>query len=166
MTERLRYWEVSPEAYRAMGQLNAYLSKSKLEKSVRYLTQLRVSQINGCSYCIERHTAEALREAERPERLDRLAEWQSSSCYTPRERAALAWSEVLTNIAQSRAPDAVYAQVRQFFDDGEIVDLTLTVSVMNAWNRMAIGFRRGAEGQQQKVSGRVDWRSSSNSGHY
>ena len=145
MVARMRYWEVSPDAYRAMGQMNAYVARSKVEKSLRYLVQLRVSQINGCTYCVYRHTAEALREGESQERIDHLAEWRNAACYAAKERAALAWSEVLTNVAATHAPDDAYEAVRTHFDDAELVDLTLIVSIMNAWNRMAIGFGRGPE---------------------
>jgi len=143
MRERLKYWQIAPEAARRIGQVNSYLIDSELEIPLRHLIWLRVSQINGCAYCVDLHTHEALRDGESPDRLHCLVVWPEAPLYSPRERAALAWAEALTLVSQTHAPDDVYREVAQHFCDKDLVDLTLLIASMNAWNRMAIGFRRG-----------------------
>jgi uncharacterized peroxidase-related enzyme len=142
MSLRLPYWQIAPEAVKRMMAINAYLLTSTIERKLRHLVWLRVSQINGCAYCVNLHAQEAIRDGESMERLNCLIVWEETILYTARERAALAWAESLTNVTQSHAHDEVYALVQQEFDDKALVDLTLMIASMNAWNRMAIGFRR------------------------
>jgi AhpD family alkylhydroperoxidase len=139
---RLKYWTVAPEAVKLIMSLNAYVEKSTIAASLRHLIKLRVSQINGCAYCVDLHSHEALRDGEKSQRLHCLMVWRETDLFTPRERAALAYAESITRIADTHVPDNVYDQVEQHFNELELVDLTLTISTMNAWNRMAISFRR------------------------
>jgi AhpD family alkylhydroperoxidase len=142
MSLRLPYWQIAPDAVKRMMAINSYLLASLIEPTLRHLVWLRVSQINGCAYCVELHAREALHDGEAVKRLNCLIVWEETTLFTARERAALAWAEALTNITQSHAHDEVYALVRQEFDDKTLVDLTLMIASMNAWNRMAIAFRR------------------------
>jgi AhpD family alkylhydroperoxidase len=142
MNARIKYWETAPGAYSAMGGLNRYLATTKIDKQLRLLVEIFVSQINGCTYCIDRHTRAALADGVDRLRIESLQCWQESLVYTARERAALAWAQALTLVVETRAPQAVYESMRTHFDEVDTVDLTLIISVMNAWNRMAIGFDR------------------------
>ncbi len=142
MSGRLDYWKIAPEAIRQMAGVNAYLKGSAIEPGLRHIVWLRTSQINGCAYCVDLHTHEALADGERPQRLHCLVTWPETALFSERERAALAWAEALTLISTSHAPEENYALVRQHFNDKDLVDLTLMIATMNASNRMAIGFRR------------------------
>jgi|APAra7269096979_1048534.scaffolds.fasta_scaffold00098_39 AhpD family alkylhydroperoxidase len=142
MTLRMKYWTVAPEAVKQMMSLNGYLEKSSIETGLRHLVLLRVSQINGCAYCVDLHTHEALRDGENPQRLYTLSVWRETTLFNEREQAALAYTESVTNVAQTHVPDEVYNEVASKFSDLEVVDLTLTIATMNAWNRMGISFRR------------------------
>jgi AhpD family alkylhydroperoxidase len=125
-----------------MAGVNAYLKGSAIEPGLRHLVWLRTSQINGCAYCVDLHTREALADGEQPRRLHCLVTWSETALFSAQERAALAWAEALTHISTSHAPEEVYGSVKQHFNDKDLVDLTLMIATMNAWNRMAIGFRR------------------------
>ena len=142
MSLRLPYWTIAPEAVKRMMAVNSYLVRSALEPSLRHLVWLRVSQINGCAYCVDLHTHEALRDGESLQRLNCLVTWAETPLFSDRERSALAWAEALTKVSETHAPDEIYELVRAHFQDKELVDLTLMIAAMNAWNRMAIGFRR------------------------
>lgn len=131
----------APDALQAMLDLERYVAGCGLEKSLIALVKTRASQINGCAYCIHMHTRETRRAGETEERLHLLSAWREASLYTPRERAALAWTESLTRIAETGAPDADYDEVRTEFDEAELVKLTLLIGVINSWNRIAIAFR-------------------------
>ena len=144
MSQRMNYGSVAPGAIRALLHVNDYISESSISPRLRYLAEVRTSQINGCGYCIQVHWRQALDAGENEARLDALEDWRDSSLFTERERAALAWVEDVTRIAESRAPDASYAALHEHFNDREIVDLTFIVMSMNAWNRLAISFRREA----------------------
>jgi AhpD family alkylhydroperoxidase len=144
MQPRLKYWTVAPEAVKLMMDLNAYLEKSSIEASLRHLVKLRVSQINGCAYCVDLHSHEALRDGEKMQRIHCLTVWRETDLFTPRERAAFAYAESITLVADTHVPDEDYNEAAQHFDELELVDLTLAISTMNAWNRMAISFRRSA----------------------
>ena len=144
MSQRLNYGSVAPDAIRALIHVNDYISDSSISPRLRYLAEVRTSQINGCGYCIQVHWRQALDAGENEARLDALEDWRDSNLFTERERAALAWVEDVTRIAESRAPDASYAALHEHFNDREIVDLTFIVMSMNAWNRLAISFRREA----------------------
>ena len=102
-----------------------------------------MSQVNGCAYCVDMHSQEARHAGELQQRLDCLPVWRETPFFTDRERAALAWAESVTRVSETGVPDAVYDEVRKHFGEKELVDLTLVVSVMNAWNRVAISFRHG-----------------------
>jgi len=143
VSTRLNYWQVAPEAAKVTSQVNSYLEKSAIEPALRHLVWLRISQINGCAHCVDRHSQDAIRDGEKRQRLDCLVVWREAPFYSERERAALEWAEALTNVSTTHAPDEAYDLVRQHFSDKDLVDLTLLIATMNAWNRMAIGFRRG-----------------------
>ena len=141
MTERLNYWQVAPEAVNPLLALEERFKTGALEHSLVELVKTRASQINGCAYCLHMHTSEALKEGERPERLFLLDAWRESRMYTPKERAALAWTESLTRVAETHAADEDYDGLKDHFSPEEIVELTLLIATINAWNRLAIGFR-------------------------
>jgi AhpD family alkylhydroperoxidase len=139
--ERLSPAEVAPAAYQAVAGVERYILGCGLEHSLIGLVKLRASQINGCSFCLDMHTKDARKHGEAEQRLYVLSGWRESRLYTPRERAALAWTESLTRIAESHAPDADYEALRGHFSDKEIVDLTVLAGLINVWNRIAIGLR-------------------------
>lgn len=141
MTPRLDPFAAAPETMKAMLALEAHLRGSGLEHGLIHLVKLRASQINGCAYCIHMHAREARADGESAERLDLLAAWRESPLYTARERAALAWTDALTRVADSHAPDADYALARDQFDEADLVRLSLLIGAINIWNRLAIGFR-------------------------
>lgn len=141
MTPRFDYHHSAPEALNAMLTLSDYTSRCGLDPTLAELVKIRASQLNGCAYCLEMHTREARALGETEPRLHLLAAWRESPLYTERERAALAWTEAITLIATSRAPDDVYADVRAHFSEVDLVNLTLAIGVINTWNRLAIGFR-------------------------
>jgi AhpD family alkylhydroperoxidase len=141
MQQRLDAMKVSPAAYRAMAGLQAYVDQSGLERSLLDLVNIRTSQINGCVFCLAMHTDEARKHGENDERMQLLNAWREAPVFSARERAALAWAEALTLIADDHVPDAVYEQARKQFSEKELVDLTAAVASINAWNRIAIAFR-------------------------
>jgi AhpD family alkylhydroperoxidase len=139
--ERLSAYKAAPAAMRAVQQGEAYIQQCGLEKSLIELVKMRASQINGCAYCLDMHSKEARRRGESEQRLYLLNAWHESPLYTERERAALCWTEAVTRVADTHAPDAVYDEVRLHFEDRELVDLTTLIGLINLWNRLAIGFR-------------------------
>ena len=141
MSARIDYTKVAPGALRAMYGLEKYLAGGSIETPLRELIKLRASQINGCAYCIDMHTKDARAAGETEQRLYGLDAWREAPYYSERERAALAWTEALTLIADNHVPDALYEQTRREFSEQELVDLTLAVVTINAWNRIAISFR-------------------------
>lgn len=142
MEPRLNIQKIEPAAYRAMSALEMYVRKSpRLEPALLELVRLRASQINGCAYCIDMHSKDARAHGENEQRLYALNAWRETPFYTDRERAALAWTEALTLISEDHAPDPVYAEVREHFNEEELVDLSLAIVAINGWNRLAIGFR-------------------------
>lgn len=139
---RLAYGKLSPEAYAGLGACKAALDKSVLGKAFIELIYLRVSQINGCAFCLDMHS-KALRAGGTDQRkLDTLAGWRVSDAFDAREKAGLAWAESLTHIDTTGAPDEVYLPLKTLFSDVEIADLTFAVSLMNAFNRLAVGMRQ------------------------
>ncbi|AJC22409.1 carboxymuconolactone decarboxylase family protein [Pandoraea pulmonicola] len=141
-TLRLPYFKLSPEAYQGFGATKTALQSSSLGKPLIELVYLRVSQINGCAFCLEMH-AKALRADGMPDfKIDSLAGWRVSSHYSERERAALAWTEALVHVDQTHAPDEVYEPLRAHFTDAEISDLSFAIALMSAFNRLAIGMRQ------------------------
>jgi AhpD family alkylhydroperoxidase len=141
MTPRFGYTTASPNPYDAMSGLETYLATCAIEQPLLHLVKLRASQINGCAYCIDMHWKD-LRALGEPElRLYLLDAWRESPQYTPRERAALAWTEAVTLVANGQVPDEVYAEARAHFDERGIGDLTLVIATINAWNRLSIAAR-------------------------
>ena len=142
MTPRLDPFVVAPKMMQAMREMENTTRNSGLEHSLIELVKTRASQINGCAYCIHMHTRDARAHGETEERLYLLDAWRESPLYSERERAALGWTEALTLIAETHAPDSAYEAVKAHFTDEEIVKLTLLITTINAWNRIAIGFRK------------------------
>ncbi len=141
MKARMNMYEVAPDAMKAMLALENYVSGSGLEKSLMELVKMRASQINGCAFCLDMHSRDARKHGETEQRLYVLPAWRESPLFSPRERAALAWTEALTLIAQTHAPDDVYEELRSQFSEAEIAKLSLLVVTINGWNRLAIGMR-------------------------
>ena len=140
--KRLSYHILSPEAYKGFGATKAALAKSSLGKELIEWVWLRISQINGCAYCLEMH-AKALRSAGVPDaKLDSIVGWRIADHFSGRERAALAWAEALTHVDQTHAPDEDYEPLKNYFSDVEISDLSFAIALMGAFNRMAIGMRQ------------------------
>ncbi|MDF1791075.1 MAG: carboxymuconolactone decarboxylase family protein [Thalassobaculaceae bacterium] len=142
MTPRLANpYPLAPAGFAAMLALEKAIAGSPIEASLVHLIKLRASQINGCAFCIHMHTTEARRDGESEMRLYMTNAWRESPLYSDRERAALAWTEALTRVADTGAPDADWALVCDQFDEGERAWLSLVVGAINVWNRMAVGFR-------------------------
>ena len=142
MEPRLNFYKAAPEGITAMRGLEHYINQSSgLEPSLRELIKIRASQINGCAYCIDMHTRDARAAGETEQRLYGLSAWRETPFYSDRERAALEWTEAITLIADTHAPDDVFERVRQHFSEEEMVTLTLAIVAINGWNRFAIGFR-------------------------
>ena len=141
MKPRLNYLQIAPDTMKAAIALESHLAKSGLEQSLYHLVKTRASQINGCAYCIHMHTRDARAHGETEERLYLLDAWRESPLYSDRERAALAWTESLTHISETHAPDDVYEEVRRHFSEQETVNLTMLIGMINLWNRLAISMR-------------------------
>ena len=140
MTQRINWAGKSNEGINALRAVEAWLAKS-FDAKLLALVKMRASQINGCAFCLHMHGQEARKLGERDERLLLLDAWRESALYTERERAALAWTEALTNIKEGHAPDEVFDQVRRQFSEADLVALSIAIAMINAWNRLAIGFR-------------------------
>lgn len=140
-TDRISTYDAAPSAMTVMYGVEKYIDDCGLERSLIELVKMRVSQINGCAFCLDMHSKDARKNDETEQRLYLLNAWRESSLYCARERAALAWSETLTSIASTHAPDAVFADLREHFTDEEMANLTLLICQINSWNRLAIGFR-------------------------
>ena len=141
MTARFHPASLAPDGYRAMAGLESYLARSGLEPNLVHLIKLRASQVNGCAYCIDMHWKDLRAAGETEQRLYGLDAWEESPYYSPRERAALAWTEAVTRVTDGHVPDDAYERVRAQFSDKEIADLTLAIATINAWNRLAIASR-------------------------
>jgi AhpD family alkylhydroperoxidase len=140
-TPRIDFYNASPAAIKAMLTLEGSVGKLGLEPSLIELVKMRASQINGCAFCLDMHSRDARKAGESERRLYVLPAWRETSLFTPREQAALAWTEALTLITDGHASDADYALAKAEFSDAELVNLTLAITTINAWNRFAIGFR-------------------------
>ena len=145
MSARFDFAKASPETFKAMLALEGQVAKSTLPKPLTELVRLRASQINGCAYCVDMHAADARKGGETERRLAAVAVWRETPFFTPSERAALAWTEALTLISETHAPDDVYAELEAHFSEKEMVELTLLVNAINSWNRFAIAFRKQPE---------------------
>lgn len=141
MEHRLDYSKVLPEGMKAIYALDRYSQNSGLEPSLLELIKLRASQINGCAYCVDMHSKDARTRGETEQRLYGLSVWRETPYYTDRERAALAFTEAVTLIADRHIPDEIYEQARQQFSDEELVKLMVGIVIINTWNRFAITFR-------------------------
>ena len=141
MEPRIDYLKSARGAYHALLGIEHYLQQCGLEESLQNLIKLRVSQINGCAYCIDMHWKDLRASGEGEQRLYGLDAWEESPYYTERERAALAWAESVTNIQEGHVPDGVFEHVKEFFNDKELADLTLAVTAINSWNRLSIAAR-------------------------
>jgi AhpD family alkylhydroperoxidase len=141
MKPRMNFYQAAPETIKALSAVEARIAASGLEKSLIELVKTRASQINGCAFCINMHTQDARKLGETEQRLYMLSAWQESPLYTDRERAALAWTEAVTLIADTHAPDDLYEELRAHFSEPEMVNLTMLIGAINAWNRIAISFR-------------------------
>jgi AhpD family alkylhydroperoxidase len=143
MPKRIDYKRVAPEAVKALAATKFYIDTTEITPRLRALVELRTSQINGCSYCVDLHSREARAAGEGQQRLDCLPVWRETDLYDERERAALAWAESVTLVSQTGVPDDMFEEARRHFSEKELVDLTLIIASMNAWNRIAISFRQG-----------------------
>jgi AhpD family alkylhydroperoxidase len=141
MNSRLDYGKIAPGVYEAMEALDRYVQTCAVEKSLIMLVQFRVSQINGCAYCLDMHWKDLIASGEHAQRLYSLEAWRECPYYTDRERAALTWTEAVTLIGNGHVPDDVYQDVRPHFSDTELADLTLALAAINAWNRLSIAGR-------------------------
>ena len=141
MKPRMNFTQAAPDTIKALTALETQIQGSGLEQSLIELVKTRASQINGCAYCINMHTQDARKHGETEQRLYLLNAWREAPVYSERERAALAWTEAVTLIADTHAPDDLYQGVRKHFSDAETVNLTMLIGAINAWNRLAISFR-------------------------
>jgi AhpD family alkylhydroperoxidase len=144
MNERVNYAKAAPGVVKTLLQAHDYLQHCGLEHTLLDLVYLRVSQMNGCAYCLDMHWKDLRAAGESEQRLYMLAAWREASDYSDRERAALEWAESVTNVTAGHVPDAVYATVREEFTDAEIANLTFAVATINSWNRLNIALRREA----------------------
>ncbi|KVE23804.1 alkylhydroperoxidase [Burkholderia singularis] len=142
MSMRLDYNQIAPAGAKALGGVYGYVMQSGLSPVLVELVYLRVSQINNCAFCLDMHTRDLLRKGVKVEKLALLQAWaEAGDLFDARERAALAWAESVTRVAQTGVPDAAYDSARAVFDERELVDLTIAIGLMNTYNRMAISFR-------------------------
>jgi AhpD family alkylhydroperoxidase len=148
MQQRINAFEKGQGALKAMLGISAYLAKSSLEKKLQHLIEYRVSQINGCAYCLDMHSKDLRHEGETEQRIYMISAWRESSLYTPRERAALAYAEAVTRLEHNEVSDDVFGELKKEFSEAEIIDLTLAISSINSWNRINIAFRTEAGGYQ------------------
>ncbi|WP_297833300.1 carboxymuconolactone decarboxylase family protein [Pseudomonas sp.] len=140
MNSRIQWGKVVPEAYKALMALEQAVGKSGLESSLLELIRLRASQLNGCAYCVNMHANDARKAGETEARLQTLCVWEETTLFTPRERAALAWVESLTALSIQHAPQDQYQALLEHFSEAEVVNLTLAIATINAWNRFGVGF--------------------------
>ncbi|MGH1340237.1 MAG: carboxymuconolactone decarboxylase family protein [Nannocystales bacterium] len=141
MKQRLEYYGIAPDLFEPLVALEKALGKSSLPKALIELVKIRASQINGCAHCLDMHLRDARAGGIAEQKLDVLAGFHESPIFDARERAALAWTEALTEVSQRGAPQEIYAQLEELFSDRERVDLTLAICAINSWNRVAIAFR-------------------------
>ncbi|MDL2400187.1 carboxymuconolactone decarboxylase family protein [Rhizobium mayense] len=142
MTKRLNYNQIAPNGAKALGSVYGYVMQSGLPAELVELVYLRVSQINNCAYCLDMHTRDLIKKGVKIEKLALVQAWEEvDNLFNETERAALAWAESVTRVAETGVPDSAYEAARAVFDEKQLVDLTLAISLMNSYNRMAISFR-------------------------
>jgi AhpD family alkylhydroperoxidase len=142
MEQRLDFYKASPDALKALIALDVAVGKLGLEPALLDLVKLRASQINGCAFCVDLHASDLRKKGESERRVYAVTVWREAPFFTPRERAALAWTEAITCVADTHAPDADYDALRAAFSEAEMVNLTLAIGLINSWNRLSIGFRK------------------------
>jgi AhpD family alkylhydroperoxidase len=152
MSPRLNPWAAAPELMNQMAAYSASVEAAGLERSLVELVKIRSSQINGCAICLHMHATDARKLGESEARVYMLDAWHESSLYTAREKAALAWTDALTRLSETRAPDAVYDAVRAEFSEEELVKLTLMINAINAFNRVGVGFRLAPLGERREAA--------------
>ena len=141
MGQRLNWMGRTNQGVEALRAVEAWLAHGGLERSLLHLVKMRASQINGCAFCLHMHSKDALAGGERVERLLLLDAWHESALFTERERAALAWTEALTRVSETHAPEEDYQAMRAHFSEEEAIALSIAIAMINAWNRLSIGFR-------------------------
>ncbi|MGH8788342.1 MAG: carboxymuconolactone decarboxylase family protein [Cupriavidus necator] len=141
MTQRINYFQQSPELVKKLVELGGLFQKTTIEEPIRELVEIRASQLNGCAFCVDMHIKSAKIHGERELRLHHVAIWRESTLFSPRERAALAWTDVLTNLPAHGVPDDIYERVRTQYSEKELSDLTFLVGAINTWNRLNVAFR-------------------------
>ena len=148
MEPRLNIVKAAPEAYQAVSALDRYVVKeSGLAPGIIHLIKIRASQINGCAYCVDMHVKEARRDGFGEQWMHMISVWRESPVFTDKERALLGWTEALTLLPETRAPDEDFEALKQHFSDEEIVKITVAIGTINVWNRIAVGFRTPASGR-------------------
>ena len=155
MQPRIDFSKAVPGAVKAMLDLERYVRQSGLETPLLELVRLRASQINGCAYCLDMHSKDARAEGETEQRIYTLSAWRETPFFTERERAALEWTEAVTEIGKDHVPDEVFERVRRHFSEAELVNLTMAVVAINGWNRAAIAFRAVPGSYQRKETARA-----------
>jgi AhpD family alkylhydroperoxidase len=141
MTQRVNYAEQSPELFKKFLEFSMAFRHSSIDETIRSLVEIRASQINGCGFCLDMHVKQAKIHGETELRLHHIAIWRESTLFAPRERAALAWTEILTTLPAQGVPDDIYERVRGQLSEKEISDLTFSVMAINAWNRVNVAFK-------------------------
>jgi AhpD family alkylhydroperoxidase len=153
VTKRLDYNQIAPNGAKALGSVYGYVMQSGLPAELVELVYLRVSQINNCAYCLDMHTRDLLKQGQKIEKLALVQAWaEAGHLFDERERAALAWAETVTRVADTGVPDKAYEAARAVFEERELVDLTIAISLMNAYNRMAISFRNTPQAAIEKAA--------------
>ncbi|MBC2779155.1 carboxymuconolactone decarboxylase family protein [Parasphingopyxis marina] len=152
MTPRMNIFQTAAEGAQAMLAVETSIEKSGLEHGLLELVRLRVSQMNGCAFCIHMHARDAVKHGESEMRIHLLDGWRHSPAFTDRERAALNWAETLTNVAETQAPDADYEMLQAAFDETEIAYLTLLIGAINLWSRVQIGLRAVHPAEESKAA--------------
>lgn len=151
-TQRLNYVQHAPEQFKKFLDFSQSIKKSALDTALQNLVTLRASQLNGCAFCVDMHVKEATLHGERALRLHHAAIWRESALFSPRERAALAWTELLTQLPPHGVPEAAFLAVREQFSEAEVAELSFAIVAINGWNRLAIGFA-AVPGSQDKLYG-------------
>lgn len=145
MRQRMNYYEIAPDAMKIMMEMEKYTKKSSIERKLRELIKIRASQINGCAYCINMHTADAKKMGETEQRLYCISAWRECTFYSDAEKVALELTEHITLIPEKRVPDELYERVRKHFDEKAYVDLVILINQINSWNRISIAMGNVAE---------------------
>jgi len=145
MTQRMNYYEIAPDAMKIMMEMEKYTKKSSIERKLRELIKIRASQINGCAYCINMHTADAKKIGETEQRLYCISAWRECTFYSDAEKVALELTEHITLIPEKRVPNELYERVRKHFDEKAYVDLVILINQINSWNRISIAMGNVAE---------------------